>query len=361
MTEKWQRLRLFEALAHGLLAGHGAMLLLLDDLQWCDRDTLDWLGYLLQAGAATTSPVQLLVVATVRPEEENEVALAPLRAGVSRAGRLTEIELGPLRPDAALALADSIAGRPFDRALGPLLYQGTEGHPLFIVEMVRAGFGQDRSAISNHAAAMTGTAAALPTRVRQVLEARLAQLSPAARSTIELAAVIGRAFTFGMLAAASDVGEDTLVSCLDECWRKRIIREQGDAAYDFSHDKLREAAYGGLSRTRRRWLHGRVAGALARSHGVDQDRIAGVLASHYEAAGQSAQAIACYGRMAAAARRIYADGDALAALEKAIRLLDDLPNTAERDALTARLQEQLGDMRGLLTQHGPAVPPMLPR
>ena len=264
LTEDRQRLRLFEALAHGLLAGHGAMLLLLDDLQWCDHDTLDWLGYLLQAGAATTSPVQLLVVATIRPEEESQAALAPLRAGVIRAGRLTEIELGPLRPDAALALADSIAGRPFDRALGPLLYQGTEGHPLFIVEMVRADVGQYHSAIGNHAAAMSAITTALPARVRQVLDARLAQLSPGARRTVELAAVIGRAFTFDILAAASDMSEESLVSCLDECWRKRIIREQGNAAYDFSHDKLREASYAGMSRTRQRWLHGRVAQALAR-------------------------------------------------------------------------------------------------
>ena len=49
LTEAWQRLRLFEALAQGLLTGHPALLLVLDDLQWCDRDTLDWLHYLLHA------------------------------------------------------------------------------------------------------------------------------------------------------------------------------------------------------------------------------------------------------------------------------------------------------------------------
>ena len=49
LTEMWQRLRLFEALTHAVLAGHSALLLILDDLQWCDRDTLDWLHYLLTA------------------------------------------------------------------------------------------------------------------------------------------------------------------------------------------------------------------------------------------------------------------------------------------------------------------------
>ena len=354
LTEAWQRLRLFEALAHALLTGHSALLLVLDDLQWCDRDTLDWLHYLLHAREAVGTRMQLLVVATVRPEEESKTALDSWVAGLSRAGNLTEIELGPLSQDATLTLADRIAGRPLDRALGPLLFQGTEGHPLFIVEMVRAGFGQVRPTTANHAAAMTATPAALPTKVRQVIEARLAQLSAPARSTVELAAVIGRAFTFSVLAAASDLSEDVLVGCLDECWRKRIIREREDDAYDFSHDKLREAAYAGLSRTRRRWLHGQVAQALESVHAADPDRVAGVIAAHYEAARQPAQAIAYYDRAAAVARRVYAHGEALVALERAVGLLDALPDPTARCELTAHLQEELGDLRELLTQHGPA-------
>ena len=201
---------------------------------------------------------------------------------------------------------------------------------------------------------MTATPAALPTKVRQVIEARLAQLSAPARSTVELAAVIGRAFTFSVLAAASDLSEDVLVGCLDECWRKRIIREQEDDAYDFSHDKLREAAYAGLSRTRLRWLHGQVAQALERVHAADPDRVAGVIAAHYEAARLPAQAIAYYDRAAAVARRVYAHGEALVALDRAVSLLDALPDPTARCGLAAQLQEELGDLRELLTQHGPA-------
>jgi tetratricopeptide (TPR) repeat protein len=185
--------------------------------------------------------------------------------------------------------------------------------------------------------------------VRQVLDARLAQLSPPARSVIELAAVVGRAFTFGVLAAAGDLGEESLVAALDEGWRRRIIREQGADAYDFSHEKLREAAYAGLSRTRRRWLHGQVARALEQLHVGDLDAAAGVLAGHWETAGQHAQASAYYGRAAARARRLYAHADALAALEKALNL-----TAAARADMTARLQEELGDLQEILTQHGRA-------
>ena len=98
LTEKWQRTRLFEALAHAVLTGRRALLLFLDDLQWCDRDTLDWLAYLLQADAARNGAVQLLVVATLRQGEGDEAALASWVAGQRGAGRLTEIELGRCAP-----------------------------------------------------------------------------------------------------------------------------------------------------------------------------------------------------------------------------------------------------------------------
>jgi DNA-binding SARP family transcriptional activator len=363
LTEPWQRLHLFEALAHALLAGRNTLLLFLDDLQWCDRDTLDWLHYLMTARLDGEARPKLLIVATLRSEEDEAGSalaawLAGWRTELSRARQLTEIELGPLSQDATLALADRVAGRPFDRALGPLLYEGTEGHPLFIVEMVRAGYARampaSAQASATHAARMLPGAPALPARVRQVLEARLAQLSPTARGVVELAAVVGRAFSFAVLACATDLSEDLLVASLDECWRRRIIREQGEDAYDFSHDKLREAAYAGLSRTRRRWLHGRVARALERVHAADPERAASVIAGHFEAAGQAAQAIACYGQAAALARRIYAYEDALAALERAIGLLAALPDSAARCKLTATLQEERGDLLELRTQHGPA-------
>ena len=110
----------------------------------------------------------------------------------------------------------------------------------------------------------------------------------------------------------------------------------------------------GLSRTRRRWLHGQVAQALERVHAADPDRVAGVIAAHYEAARLPAQAIAYYDRAAAVARRVYAHGEALVALERAVSLLDALPDPTARCGLTAHLQEELGDLRELLTQHGPA-------
>lgn len=354
LSENWQRLRLFEALARALLSGNRAILLFLDDLQWSDRDTLDWLNFLLTWHGEQSTRTHVMIITTVRSESDAAATgLEAWKAGLLNTGQLVEIELGPLDQEATLTLAERVAGKSFDQALGSLLFQGSEGHPLFIVEMARAGFGRDIPAPARHAAAMLAIPTTLPVRVRQVIQARLAQLSVPAREMIELASVIGRAFTYAALAHTSDLSESLLIGCLDECWRKRIIREQGTDAYDFSHDKLREVAYNSLSHTRRRWLHGRVAQALETVHAGDLDAVAGIIAGHYEAAGIPTQAITYYDRAARAARHIYAHSDALIALEKALVLLDSLP-AASRGNLTTHLYEQMGDLYEFLAHHAPA-------
>src|SRR5262249_42519641 len=82
----------------------------------------------------------------------------------------------------------------------------------------------------------------LPPRAHAVIAGRLARLSEQARDTAAVAAVIGRAFDHAVVVRLGD--EDATVRALDELWRKRIVREQGPHAYDFTHDKLREVAYG---------------------------------------------------------------------------------------------------------------------
>jgi predicted ATPase len=141
--------------------------------------------------------------------------------------------------------------------------------------------------------------------MQAAIEVRLAQLSAPAHELVELAATVGRQFNFAVLARASDLDEGTLVRALDELWQRRIVREQGTDAYDFSHDKLREVAYAGLSGARQRWLHRRVAQALEEAYAGDLDPVSAQVAAHYERAGQPEQAIPYYQRAAGVVRRIY--------------------------------------------------------
>jgi DNA-binding SARP family transcriptional activator/predicted ATPase len=348
MTEAWQRQRFFQALAHAVLGeaatdasifGAGTLdagrraasvrlapprLLLLDDLQWCDRDTLDWLYYLIQANAA----VPLLVLATVRVEEVGEEhPLAALRLALARHDVVQEFHLAPLNAAATSALAADLLGQRLAPAEAARLFQETEGNPLFVVETVRAGMAEAQpkrvvEAVRETGAGASASAAALPPKVRAVIRRRLAILSPGAQALAQTAAVIGREFTFAVLARTSGQDEATVVQGLDELWRRQIVREKGVDAYDFSHDKIRAVAYANTGPAQRQISHRLVAEALATLYAGSLDAVSNEIAMHYGKAREPKQAIAFYRRAAAAAQRNYANTEAARIFQRL--LADDL-------------------------------------
>ncbi|HEX4714610.1 MAG TPA: BTAD domain-containing putative transcriptional regulator [Ktedonobacteraceae bacterium] len=359
ITEGWQRQHLFEALAHALLDTRRPLLLLLDDLQWCDNETLEWVHYLLHF--ASEAPV--LLVGTARSEEISpENPLVTFLSTLQRDGLVTEIALGPLSTAETTALAEQVARKQLDPTTVQSLYHETEGNPLFVVEMVRARATTERekpSANNGNQSArslfplLTRPASTLPPTVQTILSARLAQLSPAARQMANVAAVIGREFAFPVLVRASGESEDTVVQGLDELWQRRIVREQGAGTadtYDFSHDKLREQAYSSLSPAHRRLLHRRVAEAFAMVYARDLDGVSGQIAAHYERAGLAEQAIPYYGRAGKVALRIFANTEAVTAFQSAVTLLETHAHQELAWEEAAALYLALGDVLGVMGQ-----------
>lgn len=365
MTEGWQRQHFFEALARALLDVPQPLLLLLDDLQWCDSETLEWLHYLLHF----ETRAHLLLVGTVRSEEAPPGhPLVAFLGALQRDDLVMEIALGPLTTSETTSLAGHILGHQLDPAMTGTLHRETEGNPLFVVEMLRAGTLEPRATGPGTSDTpyplLTQPASTLPPTVQSVLAARLAQLSPLAREVANVAAVIGREFTFVVLAQASGECEDAVVRGLDELWQRRIVREQGAGTaetYDFSHDKLREQAYASLSPAHRRLLHRRVeeafelvyAGALPGGQG-NLDAVSGQIAVHYERAGLPGQAISYYRRAGEVAMRVYAHAEAIAAFQQAAVLLEASPPghvLQERQwQEAALLYEDMGEVYGMTGQ-----------
>ena len=319
LIESWQRQHLFEALARAVLGARQPLLLLLDDLQWCDRETLEWLHYLLRFDPRA----RVLILGTLRPEEvASNHRLALLLATLRGSRQATEIAIGPLNAVDTRSLALQVTRRRLAPDLVADLYKETEGNPLFVVETVRMGIAET--------GAMDGLSKAeslsskLPPTVKAVIEARLGQLSPQALDLVSLASTIGRAFTFSVLARASYNDEDVLVRDLDELWQRRIVREQGVDAYDFSHDKLREVAYAALSSTRRRLLHHRVFEALHAVHAP-----AAQLAHHALAARLLEPAFRFSVAAGDEARRLFARREARMHYINALDCLSQLPVTAQ--------------------------------
>ncbi|MFL5759921.1 MAG: ATP-binding protein [Thermomicrobiales bacterium] len=333
LSENEQRQRLFEAGATAMLTSGVPVLLVADDLQWCDRESLQFLHYVIRA----RPEARLLVAATARSDEvDDRHPLGELQASLHRLDRCTEIQLERLTLEEIGALAGHILGRPVEEPDVHMLYQETEGSPLFVVEVLRAGWQSGG----------TGRASMSP-KVQAVIQARLAQLSDPARALVDYAATIGRAFPTDVLANAADANEDQFVHGLDELWRRRIIREQGAGMYDFGHDKIREVAYLSLSPARRSQVHLRVAQALESRFAQDLDQVSGELARHYEGAGRKEQAIVWYGRAAEAALQLHSNDKAVRLIEKALDLLRALPETSEQLRRELALLEPLSAPLGI--------------
>ena len=329
MTEFGDRLRFFEGLARAVLAAPPPLLLLIDDLQWCDRETLEWLHFL----SRFDPEARLLVLATARSEELDAAHPLPtLLRQLRGASQLVEIALEPFDAAETAELAAQVGNRVFDADAATRLYRETEGNPLFVVETVRAEGGSGSSS-----SVPEQGIAGLPPRVHAVMAGRLAQLSDDTREVAATASVIGRAFDLSVLVRL--VGDEEVVArALDELWRKRIVREQGPNVYDFTHDKLRDVAYGETSAPQKRRLHRRVAEALATAHEKDLDPVSAQIAAHYENAGLFEQAIPYCSRAAVVAQGVYAHDEAIALAGRGLSLLKEMPASARRDAGELELQ-----------------------
>ena len=187
--------------------------------------------------------------------------------------------------------------------------------------------------------------------MRAVLRARLGQLPDGARRLAEVAAVIGRPFSVGLLVSATGIGEPELVDHLDELWRRRIIRDQG-LTYDFSHDKLRAVALEMVSPARRRQLHRAVAEAIAVEFHNDIDAASPQLAAHYDQAGMVEPAIDAYRVAGARAVAVSALDEAVTMFRRALSLLADLPPSPDRDALELDIRIALGSPLVALEGYG---------
>lgn len=313
LEDAQQRLRLFDTVSRALTGTGRAILLVADDAHWSDLPSLQLVHYLVRA--ASRRPV--LVVVTARKEEvDDRHPLSTLANGLGALDRATEIRLDRLSRDETRELARQLAGSAVDASGADHLHAETEGNPLFIVETIRAGWDG------------TGMPGPLTRKLQAVIRGRLSRLSGSALHLVGLAATVGRAFTADLVGRAGGMDDLALVRALDELWRRDVIREHDADAYDFTHGKIRDAAYEALSPAARRRNHRLVAEALIAIHGDDPDSVSGQVAVNYEQAGDAEQAVTWYLRAAAQAMRRSAEAEAVSVLERARSLLESLPGPA---------------------------------
>ncbi len=315
MVDAWQRHRFFEGLARALLAVGRPMLLVLDNMQWCDQETLAFLTFCLGLSASA----QILVAGTLRDDNlDDDPELAGWTVRMRATGLLTELVLSPLEVADTARLAAAICGRPLQEADTSLLQATTGGFPLYVIEAVRSSVD-------------LGSPALPVDDLTAVLRDRLEQATAAAREVAGLAAAVGTNFTLDLLTEASDLDADTVVGAVDELWRRRIMHEFRDG-YDFSHDLLRETAYMQVSPPKRWLLHRRIAQGLELLHADNMDVVSAQLAEQYARGGRPGRAVAYYRRAADVAAGMFAHAEAIRLHKETLSIVRSLPEGKDRDS-----------------------------
>ncbi|HEY3139575.1 MAG TPA: AAA family ATPase [Acidimicrobiales bacterium] len=319
-----ERFQLFSAVATFLaaLASRRPLLLVLDDLHWARRPTVELLDHVIRSPGE--APV--CVVATYRstPAEvgvDFKAALPDLR----RHPGVTRVVLPGFDRDGVRSFVRAASGQDVVPALEPvvdLLAEETGGNAFLLGELWRhlvdAGdlvqvgggwqVGRPLSTVSS------------PEGVREVVGARLERLPEETRQLVHLAAVLGTRFSLAVLASASGTDIRRVLELLDPAVRAHIVDEGGPGEHRFIHFLVRRAVVDALPAGERRAQHLDIAAALER---VEGDRAVADIAHHTLAAVplvDPERAVVAGRRAADAARRAVAYDDAARLYEAVLPL-----------------------------------------
>jgi DNA-binding CsgD family transcriptional regulator len=314
--------RLFESLL-GVLADlgrDGPLVLVLEDLHWADPSTRDFLVFLVRS--ARTEPIVLL--ATYRSDELHR--RHPLRPVLAELERLPSVERIAVERFSRDEVAEQLAGildAPPDPRLADRLFARAQGNPLYTEELLAAsseGLGE------------------LPETLRDALVSRFERLPASAQEVVRVAAVVERPMSHALLEAVGSLASEDLLDGAREAVAHQILVTHPDGTYAFRHALVGEAVYEDLLPGERTTLHAALADALERDPSLLGDvpaaTLSAELACHWKGAHDLPRALGASVAAGLASRRIYAFTEALRHLERALELLDRVPDAAERAGMS---------------------------
>ncbi|HEU5423354.1 MAG TPA: AAA family ATPase, partial [Nitrolancea sp.] len=318
------------------LAARRPLLLVLDDLQWDDQASLDFLRHLARQLAGQ----RVLLLATYRSDEVTRrhplAALLPLLVREAGAER---VDVQPIQQAGRRALIRSryALGEADQTRLERYLEEHAEGNPLYAGELLRTL--EEEGVLTQQAGDWTlGNLeqVRLPALLRQVIEGRLARLDEECQRLLGVAAVVGQVVPLAVWAAAGEVDEDTLLDHAERAEEARLLEglPAGDGVR-FSHALIREALYDGIPSLRRRRLHQRIGEVLSAAPHPDPD----IVAYHLQRAGDP-RAIDWLLQAAERAWSVYAPATAIAHFDQAEALAEPQGRALPASAYLIRGQAQ---------------------
>nr|HPQ40207.1 protein kinase [bacterium] len=355
------KLRNFDAMRSVLenFARENGLVLIVEDLQWADDLSLEFIHFLARNLCRTDrrSP-SLLLVQTWRPEDMPKLGIGGrFRKNLGKFPCHKEIALKSLTKDLVGQMLYAMLGdKEVDSSVIDEVFKDSGGNPFFIEEIVKNLAEQgilrkqegrwildlSDTLDSMPAVTMEGLSSpviSVPDRVREIISQRLEKLDGEIQRNLRIASVIGIEFEFDLLLAVSGADEDELLDQLDEAMKEDVIEEvkgSGGEVFRFHQNMIRQVLYNGLSERRQTRIHSKVAEAIQAEYGGDDPEVWDLLAYNYDRGACLKEALHFYGKAADRALAFAAQS----AMNYANRMLEllDSGNASEEHILKSKSQ-----------------------
>lgn len=319
--------RILQALNEQMLAlsSSAPVLFFLEDAHWIDPTTLE----LLQMSIPMIAAAPVLMIITHRPEWR-----PPPWTEVY--GNVVSLSLGRLPRSLVRQMVRTIASNSNDEELVQRIAARTDGIPLYVEEITKAALESTYPSEAVHLD--------VPESLQTSLLARLDRLGDA-KVLAQIGAVIGREFSYELLACVTNMATDDLNHALSRIVKSGLLFQKGtppDSIYTFKHALVQDAAYGSLLRSRRRELHSEIAEALETIFPERSASEPELLAHHYTEGGLIESAIKRWHEAGKQARERSANKEAMAHFGKALELLAPMEETPAKARQELALRAGLG-------------------
>lgn len=308
-------------------------ILLFEDVHWIDPTSLE----LLERLRDQVRSWRILIILSLRPEVTLPWTDQP---------HITSLTLSRLDSTQVASMIESLSEEyALSRATTDQILAKTDGVPLFVEEVTKAVLeAAQRRSDESPSSADGPITLAVPDTLHDSLMARLDQVAPM-KAVAQMAAVIGREFSYEVLQAIAPIPERDVRSAIDRLLSTGLVFRSGPWAsesFTFKHALVRDEAYASLLRVERRALHGKIADALVTRFAPIAQASPELVAYHYAQGGNARAAIDQWLLAARHAGERSAFVEASRHLKAALGLLAELPADRERDTLELRLQQSLG-------------------
>ena len=303
-----------------------------EDAHWLDPSTLE----LLELIISRIDHARVLLIVSCRPEFRPTWVGHP-SITIHSLTRLSHTEVKNM-------IRDLLRGGSVPQQLIDQIIQKTDGVPLFIEELTKGIFSVPSRTQESSERTAQPALLKVPETLSDALMERLDRVAPS-RKLAQIAALIGREFSYDLLSAVSQIDEDDMQSALSLLEQADIIYRVSispSVRFAFKHALLRDAIYDSLLRSKRQQIHADIATILERDYPELAENQPEVLAHHYQEAGNHPLAIRCWLASGQRALTRSANIEAIASFRMALQILNVLPETPDRIKQEIAIQLALG-------------------